>query len=505
MNFRPPFEQTSDQNPTPAPSSVVYRSGLSPISSLFGETFSNYFSNWKTYAGLSFIFLATTVFVTYFLIRKQQPLILALSFVVILYLFINTLFSAVSESGLKPTILRSLKKSILMPLSLSLIWILSFFAAWFGSIFFVIPGLIISTLLSLAAFSPFIDGKKGFRALSLSWYYVRNYGLSVFGRLLLLQIVVGVISIIFQLLIRSFFVFVPPSFIFVIIIALSPSLLALFVLLPISLIYLYNIYINLKLIKPPPTDEEEKIIRKRIMIFTGLGALIFTLLFVRSYQLHPQRYVDVYHQVVSSIKKEWTNESTEKSQRVVNNSTNQTTPVDPFIDWQTYQDPQSEFEFKYPSNWKLTSDQPLTFEATGNPDSFNFSVNKVSGLSNYNWQNPNNQQENFSYNDQSGKWELLSNFHLSYNKQTGKREVDNSLQKREKEIWGQTDSGDDIYSLTSFFENKRHYNYVVVLEKKNLVVSVTANLEDTTETDRYFVNRLFLFVKNLEKVVKTIQ
>ncbi|MCK4805982.1 MAG: hypothetical protein KAS91_02255, partial [Candidatus Pacebacteria bacterium] len=95
-------------------------------------------------------------------------------------------------------------------------------------IFFIIPGLIVAIYLMFCPYILIVEGEKGMNALKRSWNLVKGNWWKVFGRLILLNIVFSIISTILGLvnnLLGTIFQFL---------------------CMPLSIIFLYLIYLELK-------------------------------------------------------------------------------------------------------------------------------------------------------------------------------------------------------------------------------------------------------------------
>ena len=106
--------------------------------------------------------------------------------------------------------------------------ILTSFFIILSSLFLIIPGIIVAIYLSFYPYAFIIEGEKGMNALKRSWTLVKGNWWKVFGRLILLNIVFGIIFILLDS-INSFLSFVFQS--------LS---------MPFGIIFAYLIYLELK-------------------------------------------------------------------------------------------------------------------------------------------------------------------------------------------------------------------------------------------------------------------
>ncbi len=110
------------------------------------------------------------------------------------------------------------------------LWIvvLSCFFITLFSIFLIIPGLIIAVYLTFSSYTLIVEGGKGMNALKRSWALVKGNWWKVFGRVILLNIIFGIM--------------------FTILNSINESLGTIFqyFCIPFSTIFLYLIYLELK-------------------------------------------------------------------------------------------------------------------------------------------------------------------------------------------------------------------------------------------------------------------
>jgi len=109
-----------------------------------------------------------------------------------------------------------------------LVTILVVFFVMITSFLLIIPGIIVGVYLAFSSFVLIIEGEKGINALKRSWNLVKGNWWKVFGRIILLNIIIGVI--------------------YAILISINDSLGSVFQYLsmPFSIIFMYLIYLELK-------------------------------------------------------------------------------------------------------------------------------------------------------------------------------------------------------------------------------------------------------------------
>lgn len=151
-----------------------------------------------------------------------------------------------------------------------------------GYILLIVPGIILTILLSFATFSLIFEDQRGIKALIRSWHLVSGNKLSVFWRILFFAIASLILSIPILMVnipsVISTFQGVQPSPSSVFGGIYSTIVYGLLVA-PLGTIYSYSIYSYLKQLKPQPaTTQEEAKIRTRIRIFLILGGVGIVLL-----------------------------------------------------------------------------------------------------------------------------------------------------------------------------------------------------------------------------------
>jgi len=109
-----------------------------------------------------------------------------------------------------------------------LVTILVGFFVIITSFLLIIPGIIVGVYLTFSSFVFIIEAEKGINALKRSWNLVKGNWWKVFGRIILLNIIIGVI--------------------YTILISINDSLGSVFQCLsiPFSIIFMYLIYLELK-------------------------------------------------------------------------------------------------------------------------------------------------------------------------------------------------------------------------------------------------------------------
>lgn len=150
---------------------------------------------------------------------------------------------------------------------LPFIWagILGSLAVMGGALLLVIPGIIISVLISFWAYILVKEGRRGFLAACMSWYYVRGFWRAVLWKGIVLGFTI-ILAMIPFIIVTAFFE------------KLGNILTILFsylVMSPFAMFYSYRIYNSLKGIKSssPASDEDLVKIRKKLIIFAAIGII----------------------------------------------------------------------------------------------------------------------------------------------------------------------------------------------------------------------------------------
>jgi hypothetical protein len=159
-----------------------------------------------------------------------------------------------------------------------------------SSALFIIPGVIVGGYMSLYLFTLVIDGKKGFSALTESYGLVKDRWMPVVGRILFLILVLVVVQIIASGLtfVISLLLGMEPSTFFgartasgsflTFLVSSIVSILANAVIAPLSTVYTYGLYTNLKATRPVSPDVSA--FKKWSIAFLCIGIVSLVALFV---------------------------------------------------------------------------------------------------------------------------------------------------------------------------------------------------------------------------------
>lgn len=172
------------------------------------------------------------------------------------------------------------------------IGLLSSLATMGGFLLLIIPGILLSLWLRLSIFALFAENLRGTKALTRSWYLIKGYSLSVFWRFLFIFLIwiplylIPLGTLLLPFILSSsiskpnveVLLSTETSLTYQAVSLISTLLFGL-VVTPIISIYPYLIYQSLKEKKPQvANEEEERKLKKKIIIFTWLGILFFVLL-----------------------------------------------------------------------------------------------------------------------------------------------------------------------------------------------------------------------------------
>lgn len=169
-------------------------------------------------------------------------------------------------------------------LILPFLWLsaMSSFAIIGGFFLLVVPGVLLTFWLSLAAYVLIGENKRGLAALVASWQYVHGYWLPVLWRFAFFGIAIILVTVGLAIILNVAATSLGPS-------ApiqgsgapqnmpfgsIAQGLFANFVVLPLSVIYAFSLYRALRRAKAtaaPATPEETAKMRKRLVMFAVLG------------------------------------------------------------------------------------------------------------------------------------------------------------------------------------------------------------------------------------------
>jgi hypothetical protein len=243
--------------------SSTERVNLISISELFESSISFYKRHWKVLASIQLPPAILALLSFFFFTPELSKTV----WIVVTFSILNgllTAFSWLASMWLvlrdeKATMKEAYQKSLPYLIPAFVIGLLATLAVLCGIVLLIIPGIYLSIAFSLGHYVLFSEGLKGTSALKASKYYIKGYWWAVFGRYILLGLVIGLLQVVFALISG---IFDPRSYLHNTVESSNaleiktPSIadyvstmLSLFVLTPISIVYTYGIYESLKRIK----------------------------------------------------------------------------------------------------------------------------------------------------------------------------------------------------------------------------------------------------------------
>lgn len=201
-----------------------------------------------------------------------------------------------AEKGIPfPGIKASLRQA--SPLFFPYLWvsILIALVTLSGHVLLVIPGIILMVFLSFSIFTLVFEGERGLRALSSSWYYVKNNWWKVFGRLMFavligvgVGVVYGVVTVLIYVISNHGFgtpehmsvFFTSRDNVSLEIFGVITGLLNIFVIVPVFFVYFYEMYKEIKITKLAYSSVVEGGIRTWCKVLAIIGAILFPIVLV---------------------------------------------------------------------------------------------------------------------------------------------------------------------------------------------------------------------------------
>lgn len=280
------MDTASEQQSAPLTPSVMQRPLLPSISDLITETFRIYKHHIKTICVIAIVPIVIAVAPFYIneatmTIRFEVVTVLAM---VANYLAYIAMFVLLYRTDTNTSSVGDIYKHT-GTYVFRFIWvgIVSGFVALGAMLFFFIPAIYISLLISFAPYIVIAEGKRGMEALVQSWHYARGYWLAIMGRSLLFSLLaILVIS-------ATWFAFYMLASIFVpgLIDAIDntevatkeenvlESIVSALFTVPIGIIFTSTLFNALRSIKPAtPSTEDALSIKKKIMFFGWCGVIL---------------------------------------------------------------------------------------------------------------------------------------------------------------------------------------------------------------------------------------
>lgn len=164
-------------------------------------------------------------------------LLFAIIFLVVWLWIQVALIKDIDSGEAKPNIGQLLSSSWPLVLSMLLVAVLVGLSILGGLILLIVPGIIFGLWFSLSSFTLVLENKRGTEALKSSKAYVKGHTGQLFGRLILLWLVAIVLSIVVAIVVGLF-----PK----VLQDLLNAAISSFVVTPFGLIFMYEVYRDLK-------------------------------------------------------------------------------------------------------------------------------------------------------------------------------------------------------------------------------------------------------------------
>ncbi len=272
---------------------ATVQDGLISVGRLFSDSWSLYKQRFGVLVALIAIpyipLLAIQLWPAGSLVKSVLALVFGLVSVLIL---IPTIVAAISAVAKNTGFSDSFKRGLQLFFPLLWIGILSELAIMGGFILLVIPGIILAIGLSLSIFTLVIEDKRGTRALLQSRSYVRGHWWAVFGRLLLLYVVIGIPLLVLQVLVSLAFGGTTGI--------IAYYLVSIFAA-PFALVYTYTIYRSLAALRPELATTTSTSGRGFLITSIIIGLIVLIVLpisiFIWLKSLVPQGYTNLTMEV----------------------------------------------------------------------------------------------------------------------------------------------------------------------------------------------------------------
>ncbi len=243
---------------------------LISVGELFKSSIDFYKEHWRLLTGIQLIPALLSVLSFVFL----RPQVGSYTFVVIIFSLLGAIATSFSWLALMWVVVRDINTTAREAYRKILSYVIPSFVVGFlealaiigGFILLIIPGIYLTIAFNFGHYVLFSEDLRGITALKASKYYVKGYWWGVLGRLLLLGICVGLIQIVlglfsngnsWQIYKQAIGEGIQPQFGGPAIGNYLSSLVSVFVLTPIGIIYASKIYESLKNIKGNYTPIEK--------------------------------------------------------------------------------------------------------------------------------------------------------------------------------------------------------------------------------------------------------
>lgn len=270
-----------DTNPNPpvaselAPAGVPATGRLSSVGGLLRQSFEFYRKNYVILLILAVIFFLANILPLFAKLYDGSPVaylspLFALAGAILSLLTSVALLDTVVENGVPAYGLSgAYRKGMRLIWAYFVIGFISGMAILGATLLLIIPGIMLSVMLSLSLYVLFAEDLRGYRALARSWQLVSGYGWAVFGRFFALGAIVWVCLLVLTLVLMMLVgaQVISQNSIF------GNVMSAAFISLvePFSIIYTFLIYRQLRERKDALSDEEAKSKKRKLVGLTVLG------------------------------------------------------------------------------------------------------------------------------------------------------------------------------------------------------------------------------------------
>ncbi len=278
----------------PQPQPQPQQTSLDSIGSLFGATWRLYKERFLVLIGILIVPTAVigigTLMMSYgFPANIGGVILIVIGYLVFVVASVALVFAVAKGTG----VTESYRGGIAIFWSVVWIGLLIYFAVMGGMVMLVIPGIMLAVWFLFSNYILVIEGKRGLGAMSQSREYTRGYWWSIFGRYLLLAILAVVIV---------FALYLPALFIFGKVVGAIVYFVLLLFVMSFSLVYLYELYLNLAALKPELAASQSRSGRGFFITSAVIGlispfviaiamASLFSLIFLSIFKAIPKNSV----------------------------------------------------------------------------------------------------------------------------------------------------------------------------------------------------------------------
>jgi hypothetical protein len=270
----------------PATQHVNLVAQIPKASVLFKQAVNYYTKNFALIGGIFALPFVFTVMQVLEIIPDLDFLWVLLSGITGYVATIAFIYAITRSEEVKPDFMKAYSGSLVYLLPALWIGVLIFFTQIGGVALFIVPGIIVSILLSLSLYAFFVENLRGLNALVKSWHCVSGYWFAVLGRFLFLAVIAFIPLILITVLSVPFGKFevnpltekanwtMPEFFVLV------NDAINVFVLGPVFAIFALSIFKSLSAIKGELSSERAAAIRKKILVLMIIGIVAAVLFLV---------------------------------------------------------------------------------------------------------------------------------------------------------------------------------------------------------------------------------